>query len=214
MPQKYLDAARAETIPDGWSGLWYVKKWAIKEPTQGHHERYGWITCPPGSYTSLFRLTDDTLYNKPPGEVVMEDTPIELKSHLDFMMRAYGRVLVTGLGLGCVVRGLLVNPNVEHITVLENSSDVLALVAEHMPKDERLSIVHADALEWTRKGNMSGFDLAYHDIWADRDNGQPHLDNLHMRLLFNCAKHVQFQFAWAFNRDFKRLLNNKGIKVL
>jgi hypothetical protein len=36
----------------------------------------------------------------------MNDFPQELKKHLDFVLRARGRVLVTGLGLGCVVRGL------------------------------------------------------------------------------------------------------------
>src|SRR6185369_8969082 len=106
------------------------------------------VTLPAARYTYLRFLTDKTLYSEHPGAVVMEDTPFELRTHLGFVMRAHGRVLITGLGLGCVIRGLLENPKVEHVTCIENSKDVLKLVAPYMPT-ERLEIVEADALEWT-----------------------------------------------------------------
>jgi spermidine synthase len=48
----------------------------------------------------------------------MEDTLSELRRHTPIFMRAKGRLLVTGLGLG-VVRGLLAKPEVEHIDVVE-----------------------------------------------------------------------------------------------
>ena len=133
------------------------------------------------------------------GEVVMEDTPFELNNHLDFMLKAKGHVLVTGLGLGCVIRGMLANGHVDHVTCIERSQDVLDLVAPHMPATDRLEIIKADALEWT-KGTTQRFDCAWHDIWTDRDVGEPHLAQSHTSLIKNCAPKVNFQGAWAYPR--------------
>lgn len=203
-----LEAMRADSIPAGWSDLWYIVKSRISEPTPSvrHGER---VEVPPGTYIFLYRLTDATLYNDPPGEVVMEDTPFELMTHLGFVMQAHGNVLTTGLGLGCVIRGLLKNPNVEHVTCIEDSDDVLKLVAGYMPKD-RLTIIEADALEWTAK-NKDPFDCAWHDVWTDRCNGEPHLDFWHAELIMNCRQTVKHQGAWAFDRQVKKRLIEYGI---
>jgi len=134
----------------------------------------------------------------------MEDTPHELGTHLNFILHAHGNVLITGLGLGCVIRGLLTNAAVKHITCIENSKDVLKLVAPFMPQ-ERLTIIEAEALEWTAQ-NKTVFDCAWHDLWTDRDAGQPHLDEWHLQLLFNCRRNVGAQGAWAFDRTLKKVL--------
>jgi len=203
----YLAAMKADAIPMGWSDLWYIVKSNFTDPTPSIRHKKP-VVVPPGTYTFLYRLTDATLYCDPPGEVVMEDTPFELQTHLGFIMQARGRVLVTGLGLGCVVRGLLANPDVQHVTCIEDSEDVLKLVGPHMPK-ERLTILEADALEWTAK-NTEPFDCAWHDLWTDRGNGEPHLDHWHARLLMNCWKTVQRQGAWAFDRQIKKRMIQRG----
>jgi hypothetical protein len=204
---EYLQMMRAELIPVGWCNYWFIKKAFISIATPTF--RYGKaVTLPEGLYTFLHRITDDTMYKATPGEVVMEDTPFELRTHLGFVMRARGRVLITGLGLGCVIRGLLANPNVEHVVCIENSPDVLQLVAPHMPKD-RLSIIEAEALEWTAK-NQESFDCAWHDLWTDRGSGEPHLDLWHSQLLINCKRFVKQQGAWAFPREGKRKLSRAG----
>lgn len=203
----YLAAMKADAVPAGWSDLWYIIKASFTEPTPSI--RHGKpVVLPPGQYTFLYRLTDATLHHDPPGEVVMEDTLFELQTHLGFAMHARGRVLVTGLGLGCVVRGLLANPNVQHITCIEDSDDVLKLVGPYMPK-ERLTIIQADALEWTAK-NQEQFDCAWHDLWTDRGNGEPHLDMWHAQLLMNCRKTIKYQGAWAFDRRAKKSLVRHG----
>jgi hypothetical protein len=202
-----LAAMKADCIPAGWSDLWFITKANFTEamPNVRHGKP---VVVPPGTYTFLYRLTDATLYCDPPGEVVMEDTPFELLTHLGFVMQARGRVLVTGLGLGCVIRGLLANPNVEHITCIEDSDDVLKLVGPHMPK-ARLTIIEADALEWTAQ-NKDTFDCAWHDLWTDRGNGEPHLDHWHAELLINCQRTVTRQGAWAFDRRAKQVLLRRG----
>lgn len=138
----------------------------------------------------------------------MEDTPFELQTHLGFVMRARGSVLVTGLGLGCVTRGLPSNPSVEHVTCIEKSKDVLKLVGPHMPKD-RLTIIEADALEWTAT-NKEKFDCAWHDLWTDQSSGEPHLDIWHTALLRYCRHTVKRQGAWAFDKRAKKYLLKKG----
>jgi len=204
-----LASMKADSIPAGFSGLWFITKANLTESMSS--VRHGTpVTVPPGTYTFLYRLTDATLYCDPPGEVVMEDTPFELQTHLGFVLAARGRVLVTGLGLGCVVRGLLANPNVEHITCIENSKDVIRLVGFHMPY-ERLTILEADALEWTAN-NKEVFDCAWHDLWTDRSNGEPHLDHWHARLLMNCRATVRQQGAWAMDKQIKRSLVKRGFR--
>lgn len=204
-----LAAMKANAIPAGWSDLWFIAKTKLTEPTPNVRHKKP-VVVPPGIYTFLYRLTDATLYCDPPGECVMEDTPFELQTHLGFVLRAYGRVLVTGLGLGCVIRGLLANPAVEHITCIEDSEDVLKLVGPYMPR-ERLTIIEADALEWTAN-NKERFDCAWHDLWTDRGNGEPHLDHWHAQLLMNCRKTVQQQGAWHFDRRAKKVLLKRGFQ--
>lgn len=206
--QVILTNMRAEHIPAKSSGLWYIQK--AKVDTSSFLDKKGYL--PSGVYTHLFRLTTATLHKEPPGEVVMEDTPFELSKHLNFVLKASGSVLVTGLGLGCVVRGLLSNPAVEHVTCIEKSNDVLRLVKPFM-LHKRLAIIHADALEWTID-NPLRFDYAWHDLWTARDEGEPHLDEWHLRLILNCSRMVGVQGAWAFNRDIRRGLRSHGLQII
>lgn len=204
-----LAAMKADAIPKGWSNLWLVTKTDI--PEQSESMRFGKpVLIPAGTYTFLRCLTEATLYNWPPGEVVMEDTPFELRTHLGFVMQAFGRVLITGLGLGCVVRGLLANPEVEHVTVIENSPDVLKLVAPHMPT-ERLTIVEEDAFKWVSTNDLN-FDCAWHDLWTNKDEGEPHLDFWHVEMLWKCRRKIARQGAWALNRRVKRQLVQHGFE--
>lgn len=198
---------KADAIPEGWEGLWFVMKQHIPQDTTGN--RFGkQVFVPAGTMTYLRCITDSTIFAQPPGDLVMEDSNYELQTHLGFVMRAFGSVLITGLGLGCVVRGLLANPKVEHVTVIENSPDVLKLVAPHMPT-ERLTIIEAEALKWTAT-NKQPFDCGWHDLWTNRDAGEPHLDMWHTALLMNCRRTIKQQGAWALNRTIKREMVKHG----
>ena len=211
LKNKILKAARADTIPEGDSGLWIIKK-----TFYDHDEITNWrgkqVILPAGVYTHLIRVTTAKLHLWPPGEVVMEDTPFELNTHLNFMLHACGDVLVTGLGLGCVIRGLLMNPRVNHITCIEKSDNVLNLVAPYI-KNDRLTIIKADALNWC-KDSHNKFDCAWHDLWTNREDGEPHLDLWHTELFAYCKKKVRFQGAWAYPREFKKAFRNKNMSLI
>jgi hypothetical protein len=101
------------------------------------------------------------------GELAMTDAPFCLRNYVHFVEAAEGDVLLTGLGLGCLVRGLLGKPAVRSITVLELHADVLELVGPHH-RDARVELIHADALEW-RPPRGRRWDVAMLDITDDRE---------------------------------------------
>lgn len=209
--KRILKESKADNIPLGNSGLWFIHKKHHDKPQTVDYRGQERI-LPAGEITYLMRTTEATVHLNPPGDVVMEDTIFELKSHLGFIISASGNVLITGLGLGCVIRGLLTNPKVKHITCIEKSVDVLKLVQSHMPAD-RLSIIHADALEWTKE-NKFEFDYAWHDLWTDMCKGEPHLDVWHTKLIKNCVKKVKNQGAWRYSRSLSRLMSHRNIKLI
>jgi hypothetical protein len=196
-----IERMRATFIPEGSAGLWRVERLQITPVTCDMIKRVEKREAVPGPLCLLRRYTDSTLYTG--GEVVMDDSPHELKKHLNFVLRARGRVLVTGLGLGCVVRGLLARPAVQHVDVVERSQDVIDLVGPYMPASRRLAIHHADAFEFLRNP-ASDWDCAWHDIWTDTDAGEPSLQLAHALLQLQLHGRVRWQGAWAFPRHFRR----------
>lgn len=197
-----LAHARADAIPAATDGLWRVKKFALAKPFPVPRETGRVVTLPAGAYTQLYRLTEATMHLL--GELVMQDTPDELATHLDFMLRARGRVLITGLGLGCVARGCLANPHVEHVTIVERDASVLRLVTPHMPQTDRLQIQHADARDFVKDCPAGFYDCAWHDLWTDPDKGEPHLQTWHAELVCELAGKVKLQGAWQFPKWMKQ----------
>lgn len=208
--QTLLRAARAEHIPVGRSGPWAVRRLRCTLATQAANRAAGRRVVPIGTYTVLTRLTSWEPFS---GETVMSDEPYELGRHLWAMRRARGRVLVTGLGLGCVVRGMLANPAVDHIDLIERDGDVLELVREHMPEGRRLSIRHAEAVSWVEQHASVRWDFAWHDLWSDHDAGEEHLAITHQRLMIALRNSVppREQGAWAFPKNQRRALARIGV---
>jgi hypothetical protein len=101
------------------------------------------------------------------GAFSMADAPFVLRNYVPFLEAAAGDVLLTGLGLGCLLRGLLAKPEVSSITVLELHRDVLELVGPYH-RDARVELVHADALRWEPAPGRH-WDVAMLDIADDRD---------------------------------------------
>lgn len=145
--------------------------------------------------TVLYQWTEATIH-LPVGHVVMEDSRRELHRHLPIFFAARGHVLITGLGLGCVVRGLLVKPEVEHIDVIEIDADIIRVIGAEFAGNPRVTIHHADALEWPIRGHR--WDVAWHDICTPDDVG---LQGLHGKLLTRFYPHVGRQGAWDFPRE-------------
>lgn len=199
-----LERMRADCIPVSDCGLWRVVRVLCTERGREvwRRECEGEPPLAGREYTSLLRYTDSTIHIG--GETVMTDEPGELRKHLAFVRAARGDVLVTGLGLACVVRGLQCSPRVRSITVVERDADVIRLVWPHTSHD-RVTLIEADANEFLCETSQR-WDCAWHDIWTDRDGGELHLAVAHQRLMIYAARSVGFQGAWAFPRAHRRAL--------
>lgn len=201
----YLAAARCPlSLEEQEAGLWYIERRHWKTPDAQALVGWPW-------HTALMRWTDKTIHLGA-GEIVMEDSRSELSKHLPIMMSASGRVLVTGLGLGCVVRGLLHNPAVEHVTVIEIDPRVWMMVAPQFVGNPRVEIIKGDALS-IEIAPTARWDFAWHDIWTD---GDTNLQVLHARLIKRFADHVNptRQGAWGFPKIAKRVLAHSGLTIL
>lgn len=176
-------------IPEGTSGNWQVEHFTVTEDDirifnmrcafqPGGYRRM----MEPGTYERLMRGR----------HVVMSNTPAEKGDYRWFVYKATGRVLLNGLGLGCVLRDLLDKPDIENVTVIEKSPDVIALVAPHII-DHRVTIIEADAFEWKPPKGVR-YDAVWHDIWDDicADN-LPEMHTLHRKY----GRRADYQESWC-----------------
>ena len=129
---------------------------------------------PLGFFTESFRFPA-ILEN---GNEWMTLTPVDLDTCEEAIAAASGRIVTFGLGLGYYAYMASEKPQVESVTVVELSSDVISLFKEHilpkMPNGHKIKIVNADAFEYAEKV-MPGehFDLAFVDTWRDASDGAP-----------------------------------------
>ena len=105
-------------------------------------------------------------------------TPVDLDTSEYAIERARGRVVTFGLGLGYFAYMAARRPDVKSVTVVEKSSEVIALFSEViLPQIEckdKIRIVNADAFEYAEKVMPSeGFDFAFVDTWRDASDGVP-----------------------------------------
>ena len=112
------------------------------------------------------------------GGVWMTDKPVEVKQHYDCLARIKtGTVLVGGLGLGLTITILAQRKGIRHIVVVEQSADVLKLVAPYSPPPntpgEKVEFIHGDLFEYLKSG-PGPFDWAFYDIWQRDGEGTFH----------------------------------------
>ena len=94
---------------------------------------------------------------------VMSDTWIERHTNLEIVKQAKGNVLIGGLGLGLILTVILDKPEVESVTVLEKSADVISMIAPYF-QHPKLTVIQADVFTWkpTHK-----YQCIYMDIWPE-----------------------------------------------
>lgn len=174
-------------------------------------------TIPPGDYVCLTRkatpmeLDDikeervvDSFAPDADHVPIMSDTPAEVNEHIDAFRDAHGKVVITGLGLGVIVSGLLAHPDVDTITVVEIDKDVIALTGPYYEDEPRVTIVNDDAIHFAETYDGPGFDYAWHDIWShiadrnlDRDDLAEH--GISYERMFQAYSGIaDDQGAWAY----------------
>lgn len=96
------------------------------------------------------------------GEVVMSDTDMEKRTNANFVRNAHGKVLIGGLGIGLILLAIQDNTEVEKIVVVEKHKEVIDLVKDQLPLNEKVEVVNADVWEYTP---TEKFNTIYMDIW-------------------------------------------------
>ena len=174
-------------VPDGISGDWSVRTFTVSKSdsdfTRIRAMMKGRGYVPQGTYKELRRN----------GTIVMSNTPDEINDGLSFVYRASGNILINGLGLGCVVKLLLNKPDVEKITIIEKSTDVISLVAPTYVTDKRVNIICADAFDY-KPPKGEHYNIVWHDIWdyITPDNIDE-MKKLHRKY----GKISDFQMSWC-----------------
>ncbi len=193
-----ITAARVpKAIQPQCHGLWVIHR--------AHTDRqaipgYAWKRVLFEDFTILGRFSEATLH-KPWGDIVMEDSYAELEKHAPIWERAAGRVLITGLGLGCVVRGLLASTKIKHIDVLEIDPWIVEIIGAEFSGNPRVTIHTGDALKFQINGRK--WDFAWHDIYTEEGNGLP-LAMLHTELILKFEKSIKKQGAWNYPEEISR----------
>ena len=148
-------------IPSGVSGDWSVTQFTVS-PEESKFDAmrgmfHGGRYVPAGTYTALKRGT----------VTVMSDTPDELRDLWELQRNAkQGRVFIVGLGLGCAVQLVLERAEVELVTVVEKSPDVIKLVSPALLAGygKRLEIIEGDGLTYKIPKDVR-YNAAWYDIW-------------------------------------------------
>ena len=178
-------------LPTGKSNNWSIEQFEVTED-QAAIERIrsmfnGGRGVPPGKYTALKRN----------GQTIMSDTPDEIRDHLSIIRNARDHVLINGLGIGMVLKACLDNESVNHVTVIENSLDVIHLVGKYYEDryGDKLTIIFDDAFDYKPPVNIQ-YGAIWHDIWDNicTDN-LPEMHKLHRKY----GRRTDWQGSWCRN---------------
>ncbi len=112
------------------------------------------------------------------GNEWMTLTPVDLDTCDEAIRKAHGKVVTFGLGLGYYAYMVSCKDNVESITVVEKSEDVISLFKRYIlpqfSSPEKVRIVCDDAFLYAEhKMPSEKFDVAFVDTWRDASDGAP-----------------------------------------
>ena len=141
------------------------------------------------------------------GNEWMTLTPVDLDTCEEAIEKAHGRVVTFGLGLGYYAYMCQRKPDVESITVIEKSEDVIRLfkkyILPYFENPEKLKIVAADAVEYAKEVMPSeNYDYAFVDVWRDASDGAPIYEK--MKPLEKYCQNTEFDY-WIENFLISRL---------
>jgi hypothetical protein len=171
-------------VPESQRGDWRVERFEVPKDG-GFAFTYGARAPRPGIYTRL-------VYGSRWPHTVMSDTPAELRDLLPLKCAARGLVLINGLGLGIAADLCQRLDTVAHVTVIERSLDVIALVAPTLA-NPKLTIIHADAFTWVPPRGTR-YDAVWHDIWPSLcADHLPEMSRLHRRY----GRRAAWQGSWC-----------------
>ena len=135
------------------------------------------------------------------GNEWMTLTPVDLDTCEEAIEAAHGKVVTFGLGLGYYAYMAAQKGEVESVTVVELSADVIKLFETHIlpqvQNSHKIKIVNMDAFEYAEKVMPSeNFDIAFVDTWRDASDGAPMYER--MKALEKLSSGTRFLY-WIEN---------------
>ncbi len=168
-------------LPEMSKGQWKIEKFIVDRPD--FHSLIRGRGVPLGkTFTRLMRGNT----------IVMSDTPAEQSDLREALWQARGTCLINGLGIGLLLKNILLKDSVIDVTVVEISQDLIDIVSPHY-SDSRVQFICCNALEYSPpKGKK--YDMVWHDIW-DNICG----DNLDEMKTLHCkyGKRAKWQGSWC-----------------
>jgi hypothetical protein len=122
--------------------------------------------------------------------------PNEMVTTYEAIDAAKGRVLTFGLGLGYFAYHASEKTDVESVTVVDISDDVIDLFRTHIlpqfPHKEKIRLIKSDAFEFAETQMSGNFDFVFADIWHDAGDGR----DLYLRMKTFEAKYPDIKFSF------------------
>lgn len=131
------------------------------------------------------------------GNEWMTLTPVDLDTCEEAIDAARGKVVTFGLGLGYFAYMAAQKDEVESVTVVELSEDVIRLfesyILPQMKNRHKIRIVKSDAFEYAeRVMPRERFDVAFVDTWRDASDGAPMYSR--MKALEHLSPNTEFLY--------------------
>lgn len=195
MTDTKMDPLGTVIVPDGKRGDWSIESFTVSqkeadlynllhlEGKEAHHR------VEAGDFKRLMHYCEEREKN----EVVMSNTPMEVITNRAAADMATGRVLINGLGLGMLLHYILQKPDVTEVVVVEQSKDVIDLVAPTFLPNPKVSLAWGDAFTYPPTGT---FDFVWHDIWTYvSDENLKEMDELESKYAHVAARQLSWERA-------------------
>jgi hypothetical protein len=134
--------------------------------------------------------------------------PNEMVTTYPAIAQASGRVLTFGMGLGYFAYHAAAKPEVESVTVVDISPDVLHLFRTHIlpqiPHGDKIRLVQKDAFDFAREDMAGNFDFVFADIWHDAGDGC----ELYLKMKAFEAQYPDIRFSYWLEDTIKCYLDD------
>jgi len=101
-------------------------------------------------------------------ECIMSSNLFERLTNQNFINSVKGDVIIFGLGLGLILFPLLEDEEINSITVIDNSIDIINTIGpiiKNYDVNDKLTIINGDVFTYYQQLNDAKFDVAYFDYW-------------------------------------------------
>ncbi|MGB4588425.1 MAG: hypothetical protein WBI17_04220 [Clostridiaceae bacterium] len=126
--------------------------------------------------------------------------------------RAFGNVLVVGLGIGFYPFNILMKEDVKKVTIIERNQDIIALFKKNIlpqfPRKEDVEIIQGDALDLVSNDFLKNYDYTFIDIWRNDDDGVKILSSVFKCLDFSEKLNIDFWIEDAILEQVKDALKS------